>query len=335
VVASVTYYEPDEQLGCSASRNMGVAQTVTCLPYIEPQPPLEPAHHPGEFVLKTKQAARTFFFGRKLGDISFATMEPQPLTYDGEQLSATELTLRISFDSNLADFDIARNSTVKVEPVLQVQSFYASTRMISNPVKSSVQEGGPLRIDTDFVRLDQHIASSLQWEPTDICTEPENGISILRAATGGTQSLPQRNEPLHQEDRSSSTGVAGKVTSWVSFLKVPIKPPFRLYPSFRSSYVGISYTIIAKISISDVYHKSAYLAVPLQVAYPCSAGCSSEELGVLWQSGSTPPTTPPNTLNVGCTSAIPSVDPVNVSHQYTRCLLRMLANIGAACSASV
>jgi hypothetical protein len=71
------------------------------------------------------------------------------------------------------------------------------------------------------------------------------------------------------------------------------------------------------------------------VAYPCSAGCSSEEFGVLWQSSSTPPTTPPDNLNMCCTAASPGVDPVNVSHQYTTCLLRMLANRDAACSASV
>src|SRR5687768_570419 len=161
VVASVAYSEPDGQPGGSASRNAGVALSVTCLPYIEPQPPLEPAHNPGKYVLETKQAARTSFFGCNLGDISFATREPQPLTYEGEHLSATEFTLQISFASCLADFDRIRNSTVKLEPVLQVQSFYASTRMICNPVESSVQEGGPLRIDTDFVRLDKHTTSSL------------------------------------------------------------------------------------------------------------------------------------------------------------------------------
>ncbi|KAG9249681.1 uncharacterized protein F5Z01DRAFT_668435 [Emericellopsis atlantica] len=259
--ASVAYSAPPGDTAPGRTRSTDIFHPLTCLPYIETQPPIETSCFPDEYVLSARQAVWGSFVGRKSGHVTFETLEPPPLVYDSERLSTTYCTLRITIDGRSSDLHRLRAASIKVDPVLQIRTYYSGTKLAGTPHKDSIEESGRIRLHTETAQLEAHSFSSLQW-------------SIRDARRGSAASVPlirPSGDSVREGARSLAGDTEGGDIPWHTTATVPIKPPLRLQPSFCSDFAASSYAVIAKVSVGGVYAKSSYLFFPLQVAYPCSA----------------------------------------------------------------
>ncbi|KAI6778107.1 uncharacterized protein J7T54_001527 [Emericellopsis cladophorae] len=245
--ASVAYCFPSGDDSPDATKSAEIVYPVTCLPYIEAQPPIETSCFPDEYVLSASQTAWRWLLGQNLGRITFKVREPPPLIYDNsEQLSTTHFTMWITFNGHPSHLHRLRAGSIKVDPVLQTRTYYSGTKLTVNPGRESVQASGRIQLHTNVIQLDVQSFSSLQWSTRDV----RRGSTVTAApATTAEEEGPP----------------------WCVAVNIPIKPPLKLPPSFCSDYAASSYAIIAKVSISGVHAKPSYVMFPLQVAYPSSA----------------------------------------------------------------
>ncbi|KAG9252701.1 uncharacterized protein F5Z01DRAFT_675812 [Emericellopsis atlantica] len=256
--ASVQYSGPPEDAAPGRPKSAHVVHPLTCLPYLETQPPIETSCFPKEYVLSARQTVWGSFVGRKLGHVTFETREPPPLVYNSEQASATDCILWITIDGRPADLHRLRAASIKVEPVLQIRTYYSGTKLAGTPHREAVNESRSIRLHADT------------WSTRD----------ARRASTTSVASFWPSGESVREEASRPTLAAEEDTIPWHTHATVPIEPPLRLQPSFCGDYVASSYAIIAKISIGGVYAKSSYLFFPLQVAYPCAARRDSEQTGV-------------------------------------------------------
>lgn len=322
--ASISYSHTEDGTS-DVRRSSEIIQPVACMPYIEPQPPIETDFFPDEYVLSARQTVWGSILGRKLGHIIITTVEPQPLVYGSEQLSATKCTFWITIEGDPANLHRLRAGSIKVDPVLQIRTYYSGSRLAGTPNKEAVNDNEKIRLHNDVIRLETHTFSSLQWR-----TRADQLPSPRRGSGNGTQlfgeprrrstssSLFSGSEESARRAGSQSFTTEEDNTPWHALAIVPIKPSLRLQPSFCSDFVATSYVIIVKVSTSGVYTKPSYLSVPLQVAYPCPArrnsGYGSTDSWVLSPSSSED--------NVCCSAIDPDIEGHNVgclSLYYSGC----------------
>jgi hypothetical protein len=223
---------------------------------------------PDDYVLSTSQSVWGCYLGCRLGRITFATGEPPTLVYDSEQLATARCTRWITIEGHPANLHRLRACSIKVDPVLQIRTYYSTTELAGTPSRESIKESGQARPHTDTIQLDVHSVSSMSW-------------TTKEARRGGTVS----SATLHASGESGRDGCRRRKASeeesepWYAAVSCPIKSPLKLQPSFCSDYVASSYAITVKVSIGGVCAKSARLLFPLQVAYPCPARRNSEHAG--------------------------------------------------------
>ncbi|KAG9258751.1 uncharacterized protein F5Z01DRAFT_679218 [Emericellopsis atlantica] len=139
-----------------AMKSAEIVYPVTCLPYIEAQPPIETNCFPDDYVLSASQTAWRWLLGQTLGRITFEAREPPPLLYNSsEHLSTTHFSTR---------------------------TYYSGTKLTGNPSRAFVQESSRTQLHMDTIQLDVHSFSSLQWSPRDV----RRGSSMVGAAAATT-----------------------------------------------------------------------------------------------------------------------------------------------------
>ncbi|KAF3359790.1 26S proteasome non-ATPase regulatory subunit 12 [Verticillium dahliae VDG1] len=159
---SVTYSVAGEA-ALMSTKTAEATKLLHCLPYIEPQPPIEIQCFPNEYILSAMQPVWNSIIGRKLGHMTITTVEPRPLIYHTESVSSTECEFRITIEGDRPELQRFQAMSLELHPVLQIQTYYSSARLVGPPPKSLVTGTGPTRVDNDVVNLDKHRASHLFW----------------------------------------------------------------------------------------------------------------------------------------------------------------------------
>lgn len=92
------------------------------LSYVEPPPPIETRCFLDLYILSARQHTQTYTFGRKLGHITIAALEPSPLVYESFELPSTKCEFRITVEGSLSDPQRFRTSSVKLQLMLHIKT---------------------------------------------------------------------------------------------------------------------------------------------------------------------------------------------------------------------
>ncbi|KFA81519.1 hypothetical protein S40288_09037 [Stachybotrys chartarum IBT 40288] len=258
VRASATHSAP-ESAASGTRKAFQVGQSIELLPYVEPPPPIETRCFPDLYILSARQHTRTYIFGRKLGHITIAALEPHPLVYESFDLPSTKCEFRITVEGNLSDLQRFRTASVKLQSMLHINTHYSSTRMDGIPQEGMPTAKGRVRMYKDAVFLTKHTASNLHWT----CDfEQDSSRPLDVEALNEPDTPPVQAGNLEAPDDNEARII------WHAIISVPIKSPCRLLPNFLGNFVALSYSISTRASLAGAYMPPVVLSTPLQVAYP-------------------------------------------------------------------
>lgn len=254
-------------------KELSLARPVVCIPYIDAQPPVETSCFPTEYVLRTQHAAWSSIVGRKVGTVIIEAQEPPPLKYMSDNAS-TSSKISLKFQVRGNDTRQLRIKAIEIHPVLCIKQFHSADRLKGTPRVDQATNDGALRVSQDVVDLEKQIVSELQWikerkrDANSPPTYQRISVSEERPHSVGRRVSDQGPAHPSQTEQSDEQGVEENSETWITNLKVPVRPPTRLLPSFCSYYNALAYSLIYRVAIVGVHTKSIYLSLPLQVSYP-------------------------------------------------------------------
>ena len=243
-----------------------------CIPYINVQPPVETSCFPTEYVFRTEHSTWSSILGRKIGTVIIEAQEPSPLKYTSYYAS-TSSTISLKFQVWGNDIRQIRIKAVEIHPVLCMKQFHSGDRLKGTPRVNQATDGGTLRVSQDVVDLEKHVVSEFQWlkqrkrDSNSPPTYQRASVSEERLQAVFGRASDQGPTRSHTEQLNEQ-GVEDNSETWITNLKVPVRPQIRLLPSFCSYYNALAYSLIYRVTIVGVYTRSMYLSVPLQVSYP-------------------------------------------------------------------
>lgn len=254
--AVVGYRAKHSAVVSETDERLDTTRTIDFLPYSEAQPPTHVSDFPDEFTLKASSPIWRHVLGGRLGSLNVIASEPLPLAYSPyHDQPTTECALSIVVHAPLA---IQRLRTVSLDMSLaiRIKTFYSTEPLPCLPSQALLAQNALVRLHDQTVKLRRKEYTQLDWIycPRLESTEPPSYERSERDdALGG--------------DFASLGDVAHGDHTWKTLVKVPIEPSVALLPSFCSSFIARSYSLLLHLRVTGIRTQVIDLEVPLQVVH--------------------------------------------------------------------
>lgn len=261
---------------------------ITVMPCSEPEPPVEVADFPGEFVGSATNGFRASFFGAQYL-MTLSMSEPSPISMGSVQGRHTT-TLRFKVEIQAAAgkepstnlyslFQDLKDLKFKIQSVLRAKTYYSTQPFPMTPSQTMVTAQGPIRLHDSVLKMSEVEVVSSSWQPKFLDEVPcyEEAVRTGSISSGSSHSSSIRH--------GSQTSVRlpnapSSIRAWTTSLDVPLELNATPLPTFCSAIASRQYSLIARIRVKGALVREFVLEAPLQLhRLPCAAASSTSEEG--------------------------------------------------------
>ncbi|ORY18652.1 hypothetical protein BCR34DRAFT_553973 [Clohesyomyces aquaticus] len=252
-------------------RSAKATQIIDYLPYTDVFPPTPTDSVPDEFVLDATTLMSKYALGSRLGSLEITTREPLPLAYSSYSPTAsTECILSVTARSLAMEIQRLGALSLEIQAGIRVKTFFSTEPIICLPKQTFLTQTACIRLHDEVINLGREKYTQLQWEYSASRgnDKPPAYADAVRNDSFSTTSTLSRSSVLglwaHDSAVLSNNNSDG---AWNVTVHIPIKPLTNLLPTFCSSLVARSYSVILRVRLAGVHAKKVDLEVPLQVVY--------------------------------------------------------------------
>ncbi|KAF2176866.1 hypothetical protein K469DRAFT_605526 [Zopfia rhizophila CBS 207.26] len=192
-----------------------------------------------------------YALGDRLGSLEIFTREPLPLAYSSYSSTAsTECTLSVTAHSAAPAIQRLRALSLEIQAVIRVKTFFSTEPIVCLPKQTFLTQSACIRLHDKVIDLGRERYTQLEWEYSPgVRNDKPPAVLRLWASDSSV---------LSNNDSNSAWNVA---------VRIPIKPQTKLLPTFCSSLIARSYSMVLRVKLAGVHAKKVDLEVPLQIVY--------------------------------------------------------------------
>ncbi|OCK73309.1 hypothetical protein K432DRAFT_410795 [Lepidopterella palustris CBS 459.81] len=252
-------------------RSAEVTRIIDFLPYSDVQPPTPTDSFPDEFVLSATTPIWKYSLGGRLGFLEIFTREPLPLAYSSySPTTSTECTLSVIAHSAAPAIQQLRALSLEIQAAIRVKTFFSTEPMVCLPKQTFLTQTACIRLHDEVIDLSRERYTQLEWEYSSGLrnVKPPAYEDIIRNHSFSTTSTSSGSSVLRfwASDSSVLSDNDGG-SAWSVTVRIPIKPQAKLLPTFCSSLIARSYSVVLRVKVTGVHAKKIDFEVPLQVVY--------------------------------------------------------------------
>jgi len=229
---------------------------IDFLPFSDVQPPKHLASFGDEFVVQVTSPIWKHALGGRLGSLTTSTSEPLPLAYSPYQdQPSTDCKLSITAHAPSATQRL-RAILLEVKPAIRVKTFYSAEPMPCLPKQTFLAQNPSIQLHDETIKLGCKEYKQLDWTyyPRPETDEPPPYEDAVRDDA--------------QEISSTSSNLMGnRADVWKASVQIPIQPSVTLLPTFCSSLISRSYSLLLHVKVAGLRTRRANFEIPLQVVY--------------------------------------------------------------------